>query len=154
MGPTGSGKTELARTLSTLSNSPFIKVEATQYTEIGYHGKDVDNIINELAAKTLRKITTKITELAKSMSTEMTNLINLILLDFMLGQDYKDLAVREQKLKNLSIGLYDDLYVNAELPSVMEELKFNSVEEYLAKITNPSTNDLTQLLIWTVDMKG
>ena len=88
------------------------------------------------------------------MSTEMTNLINLILLDFMLGQDYKDLAVREQKLKNLSIGLYDDLYVNAELPSVMEELKFNSVEEYLAKITNPSTNDLTQLLIWTVDMKG
>ena len=54
MGPTGSGKTELARTLSTLSNSPFIKVEATQYTEIGYHGKDVDNIINELAAKTLR----------------------------------------------------------------------------------------------------
>ena len=42
VGPTGSGKTEIARRLAKLSDSPFIKVEATKYTEIGYHGKDVD----------------------------------------------------------------------------------------------------------------
>src|SRR3990167_81423 len=54
-GPTGCGKTELARTLATLSHSPFIKVEATQYTEVGYHGKDADTIIADLAARHLKK---------------------------------------------------------------------------------------------------
>lgn len=45
VGPTGCGKTEIARRLSGLANAPFIKVEATKYTEVGYHGKDVDLII-------------------------------------------------------------------------------------------------------------
>lgn len=54
-GPTGCGKTELARSLATLANSPFIKVEATQYTEVGYHGKDVETIISDLASRHLKK---------------------------------------------------------------------------------------------------
>jgi len=45
IGPTGCGKTEIARKISKLSNSPFLKVEATKFTEIGYHGKDVDTMI-------------------------------------------------------------------------------------------------------------
>jgi ATP-dependent HslUV protease ATP-binding subunit HslU len=42
VGPSGCGKTEIARRLAKLSDSPFIKVEATKFTEIGYHGRDVD----------------------------------------------------------------------------------------------------------------
>lgn len=45
IGPTGSGKTEIARRLAQLCDAPFIKVEATKYTEVGYHGKDVEQII-------------------------------------------------------------------------------------------------------------
>jgi ATP-dependent HslUV protease ATP-binding subunit HslU len=48
IGPTGVGKTEIARRLAKLSNAPFIKVEATKYTEIGYVGKDVEGIIRDL----------------------------------------------------------------------------------------------------------
>ncbi len=48
IGPTGVGKTEIARRLAKLSNSPFIKVEATKFTEIGYVGRDVDSIIRDL----------------------------------------------------------------------------------------------------------
>lgn len=48
MGPTGVGKTEIARRLSKLANAPFIKVEATKFTEVGYVGRDVDSIIRDL----------------------------------------------------------------------------------------------------------
>ena len=49
IGPTGVGKTEIARRLAKLANAPFIKVEATKFTEVGYVGKDVDSIIRDLA---------------------------------------------------------------------------------------------------------
>lgn len=48
MGPTGVGKTEIARRLARLTGSPFIKVEATKYTEVGYYGRDVESMIREL----------------------------------------------------------------------------------------------------------
>jgi len=49
IGPTGVGKTEIARRLAKLANAPFVKVEATKFTEVGYVGRDVDSIIKELA---------------------------------------------------------------------------------------------------------
>src|SRR5919109_702222 len=48
IGPTGVGKTEIARRLATLANAPFIKVEATKFTEVGYVGKDVEHIVRDL----------------------------------------------------------------------------------------------------------
>ena len=48
IGPTGVGKTELARRLAKLCNAPFVKVEATKYTEVGYVGRDVESIIRDL----------------------------------------------------------------------------------------------------------
>lgn len=53
IGPTGVGKTEIARRLAKLANAPFIKVEATKYTETGFHGKDVDTIIQDLVEQAL-----------------------------------------------------------------------------------------------------
>src|ERR1700692_800608 len=49
IGPTGVGKTEIARRLAKLANAPFVKVEATKFTEVGYVGREVDSIIKELA---------------------------------------------------------------------------------------------------------
>src|SRR5471032_1301362 len=48
IGPTGVGKTEIARRLAKLANAPFVKVEATKFTEVGYVGRDVDSIVEEL----------------------------------------------------------------------------------------------------------
>src|SRR5947209_9207378 len=49
IGPTGVGKTEIARRLAQLVGAPFLKIEATKYTEVGYHGRDVESMIRDLA---------------------------------------------------------------------------------------------------------
>ena len=51
-GRSGSGKTEIFRKISSIYNSPFIHIEATKYTEVGYHGDDITNIISDLFKKT------------------------------------------------------------------------------------------------------
>ena len=54
MGPTGVGKTEIARRLAKLMDAPFVKVEATKFTEVGYVGRDVDSMIRDLVQASLR----------------------------------------------------------------------------------------------------
>ena len=55
IGPTGVGKTEIARRLARLANAPFIKIEATKFTEVGYVGKDVDSIIRDLVENAIKE---------------------------------------------------------------------------------------------------
>jgi ATP-dependent HslUV protease ATP-binding subunit HslU len=56
IGPTGVGKTEIARRLATLANAPFVKVEATKYTEVGYVGRDVESMVRDLAEASIRMV--------------------------------------------------------------------------------------------------
>ena len=56
IGPTGVGKTEIARRLAKLANAPFIKIEATKFTEVGYVGRDVDSIIRDLADSAIKMV--------------------------------------------------------------------------------------------------
>jgi len=65
IGPTGVGKTEIARRLAKLANAPFLKVEATKFTEVGYVGRDVDSIIRDLADMAIKMLRTEATEKVK-----------------------------------------------------------------------------------------
>ena len=56
IGPTGVGKTEIARRIASLTNAPFVKVEATKYTEVGYVGRDVESMVRDLAEEAVRLV--------------------------------------------------------------------------------------------------
>src|SRR5215831_18847377 len=59
IGPTGVGKTEIARRLVKLTGAPFIKVEATKYTEVGYYGRDVESMVRDLVENAIGLVRTK-----------------------------------------------------------------------------------------------
>ena len=65
IGPTGVGKTEIARRLASLTGAPFIKVEATKYTEVGYHGRDVESMIRDLLDSAITMVRSEMTDEVK-----------------------------------------------------------------------------------------
>jgi ATP-dependent HslUV protease ATP-binding subunit HslU len=73
IGPTGVGKTEIARRLATLTGAPFIKVEATKYTEVGYYGRDVESMVRELVENALSIVRNGEREKVKEEATRRTN---------------------------------------------------------------------------------
>ncbi|UCD29568.1 MAG: ATP-dependent protease ATPase subunit HslU [Planctomycetota bacterium] len=68
MGPTGVGKTEIARRLAKLVNAPFVKVEATKYTEVGYHGRDVESMIRDLLDLAIHMVREEQTEVVRQQA--------------------------------------------------------------------------------------
>src|SRR5690625_1257480 len=83
IGPTGVGKTEIARRLAKLVHAPFIKVEATKFTEVGYVGRDVDSMIRDLVEVAVRIVKEEKMETVKDRATEEANrkLVRLLVPD-------------------------------------------------------------------------
>ncbi|HPB41642.1 MAG TPA: ATP-dependent protease ATPase subunit HslU [Sphaerochaeta sp.] len=116
IGPTGVGKTEIARRIAKLSNAPFIKVEATKYTEVGYVGRDVESIIRDLMSVALQQ--TK-AELAEAQAEKVKARVEERLLDLFLPQmknepnvdivaPEKDERLRDRFRTMLREGKFDD----------------------------------------------
>lgn len=64
----------------------------------------------------------------------MDQFVSLVLLDAMVGPDFADPKIRADKLRNLEMGLYDDLFINIDIPSLADESRFASLEEYLGSL--------------------
>ncbi len=72
VGPTGVGKTEIARRLAALVNAPFIKVEATKYTEVGYHGRDVESMVRDLVDRAMHMVNGEQREVVRTEAERLT----------------------------------------------------------------------------------
>src|SRR5438067_13916786 len=81
IGPTGVGKTEIARRLAGLTGAPFIKVEATKYTEVGYHGRDVESMIRDLLDSSIAMVRGEMTDSVKEPAEQR---VEERLLDYLL----------------------------------------------------------------------
>jgi len=113
IGPTGCGKTEVARRMAALGDAPFLKVEATKFTEVGYHGRDVDQIIRDLMdvsmALTRKKQTEKLREQAK-------NLVEDRILDLLTGPNEGGNRGRESFRDMLRQNLLDEQLIEVDVP--------------------------------------
>lgn len=109
IGPTGCGKTEVARRVAKLTTAPFIKVEATKFTEVGFHGRDVDSIIKDLVTIAI-KDQTKITR--DQMRASVQQQVEDVILNELMG-DGND-SSREAFRQHLREGRLDDQTIMVE----------------------------------------
>lgn len=120
IGPTGVGKTEIARRLAKLANAPFIKIEATKFTEVGYVGRDVDTIIRDLMEVAIKQIRE---QEMKRVQAQAEDAAEDRILDVLITppRDANGAPIREDSnarqvfRKRLREGLIDDMEIEIEL---------------------------------------
>jgi ATP-dependent HslUV protease ATP-binding subunit HslU len=147
IGPTGVGKTEIARRLARLANAPFVKVEATKFTEVGYVGKDVESIIRDLVETSVKQRREQ--EIAK-VEQRAVDAAEERVLDALLtparGSDSeaeRDSTTRQVFRKKLREGALDDKEIEIELSQInagVEIMAPPGMEEMTSQLQNMFSN--------------
>jgi ATP-dependent HslUV protease ATP-binding subunit HslU len=124
IGPTGVGKTEIARRLAKLADAPFIKVEATKFTEVGYVGKDVDSIVRDLAEMAVKQ--TRIAEMRKVRTRAedaAEERILGVLIPAARGEEPGESTARQVFRKKLRQGELDDKDIEIDVAEAKPQLE-------------------------------
>ena len=110
IGPTGVGKTEIARRLSNLTDSPFSKIEASKFTEVGYVGRDVESMIRDLLELTVNTLKVKEQEAVKEKAVQIAEerMLDLLLPKSEKNQPQKSDATADTRLELLSSSVSDE----------------------------------------------
>jgi ATP-dependent HslUV protease ATP-binding subunit HslU len=126
IGPTGVGKTEIARRLATLANAPFIKVEATKFTEVGYVGRDVDSIIRDLAEMAMKQLRERAFSAVKTKAEDAAEerILDALLRPARGEESDSESSTRQRFRKMLREGTLNDREIELDLqaPSVGVEI--------------------------------
>lgn len=119
IGPTGVGKTEIARRMATLANAPFLKVEATKFTEVGYVGRDVESMVRDLLAAAIKMVKTEKEGLAQEEAAIKTEerLVDILTATTSGSVSEDDQSVRDLFLKKLKSGQFEDKEIELKAPA-------------------------------------
>ena len=150
IGPTGVGKTEIARRLAKLANAPFIKVEATKFTEVGYVGKEVDSIIRDLTDAAVKMVRVQAIEKNRYRAEELAE---ERILDVLIPpaknnwgqteQQQEPSAARQASRKKLREGQLDDKEIEIDLaaaPMGVEIMAPPGMEEMTSQLQSMFQN--------------
>ncbi|MDN5502299.1 MAG: ATP-dependent protease ATPase subunit HslU [Comamonas sp.] len=125
IGPTGVGKTEIARRLAKLADAPFIKVEATKFTEVGYVGKDVDAIIRDLAEVAVKQ--TRESDMkkmrARAEDAAEERILDVLIPQARTGELPADNTARQVFRKKLREGQLDDKEIEIDIAEQMPQVQ-------------------------------
>jgi ATP-dependent HslUV protease ATP-binding subunit HslU len=142
IGPTGVGKTEIARRLARLANAPFIKIEATKFTEVGYVGRDVDTIIRDLMETALKETREAAMKRVRSLALDAAEdrILDILLpqarpVGFGEPQPAEDNGTRQKFRKKLREGELDDKEIEIEVAQPAASMEI---------FAPPGMEDLTQ----------
>ncbi len=153
IGPTGVGKTEIARRLARLANAPFIKIEATKFTEVGYVGRDVESIIRDLMDTAIKMTRETAMEEVKirALDAAEEDILDILLPRAESGMLSESEASTRQKMrKKLREGDFDDKEIETEVkapkvgveimaPPGMEEMT-SQLQGMFQNLDNDKTN--------------
>jgi ATP-dependent HslUV protease ATP-binding subunit HslU len=132
IGPTGVGKTEIARRLARLADAPFIKVEATKFTEVGYVGRDVDTIVRDLVEISLKQTREQATRRVRARAQDAAE---ERILDSLVGREADpENATRQKFRKKLREGELDDKELDIEVAALQPQMEI---------LAPPGMEDLT-----------
>jgi ATP-dependent HslUV protease ATP-binding subunit HslU len=129
IGPTGVGKTEIARRLARLANAPFIKVEATKFTEVGYVGRDVDTIVRDLVETAIKEMreqeTRKVRAQAEDLAEEriLDVLLPPVREEFSAEARDRDTGTRQKFRKKLRERELDDKEIEVEVAAMQTQME-------------------------------
>lgn len=122
IGPTGVGKTEIARRLAKLANAPFIKIEATKFTEVGYVGRDVDSIIRDLIETAIKELRERETRKKQPLAEDRAEdrILDALLpaardFDMQSNTEDRDNLTRQKFRKKLREGELDDKEIDVDV---------------------------------------
>ncbi len=125
-GPTGVGKTEIARRLAKLVKAPFIKVEATKYTEVGYVGRDVESMIRDLVECSIRLVREEFVAdvSAKAEKTAVKRLSKIVCAALNENRaDGVDEINPNQAMDGITDGIYDEMIIEVEVKDVPKPME-------------------------------
>ncbi|MDP3641430.1 MAG: ATP-dependent protease ATPase subunit HslU [Alphaproteobacteria bacterium] len=124
IGPTGVGKTEIARRLAKIDNAPFVKVEATKFTEVGYVGRDVEQIIRDLVEAAINIVQE---ESRKDVKVQAEAVAEEKILDALVGKDSSE-ETRNTFRVRLRSGQLNDKIIDVEVPDTGTNNPFSSFD--------------------------
>ena len=138
IGPTGVGKTEIARRLAKLSNAPFIKIEASKFTEVGYVGRDVESMVRDLVEISVKM---ESDQNRVSFQAKAEELAEEKILDLLVYKETKDNETRQKFRKMFREGKLDDREVEISIP-----IKFSPIQVMSNNPNDDIDNNVSDML--------
>ncbi len=151
IGPTGVGKTEIARRLAKLVGAPFIKVEATKFTEVGYVGRDVESMVRDLMETSIRVVKEEKMQEVKGQAEKLANqrLVELLVPSKKKTENFKNpfemIFGNQNEESDQSTDAQEEMSTKEKRAAIAKKLAIGELEDHLVQVIGELEDHLVQV---------